>query len=457
MRLQMPSSPKFHKHAVVKIDCVTFRAPPPSLSVVYPILTRARNRNIIFKSSLNPAHTVTWKSKKRRLFMELKSVNHAILAGIGCAALLAYILACTSFSPDDSQVLYPVFDQPSGTISIAVYDRATGRSEPVLPALPPAQAGTNRTSVRARAQGLPDGKHVLIATVDTKADDKLSLAVVPHGVKEPVRRFDDIAMKASMVAIMYRLSVAGSKLVVGDDNSLTCIDFTTGQTTRHENTNKLTLAFGGDGKTISAIKEVAEKGGTAFGVLDPQTMAFSPLLALTNNICSDLKGSFPTFNLKERQAVFIAENEGKAQLKVVNVKGETFSRTIEPISTNTTLAGLGLWLDVGPRNDRLFTCYILKTAATNEAEYGIVEIPFNREPLRWTALFRAVPKDGDLQYAQASLSNDGHAVAMATTYMYMENDSLKPEDCALFLVEVGQAMPKITKVPIVPPRERKEY
>ena len=48
-------------------------------------------------------------------------------------------------------------------------------------------------------------------------------------------------------------------------------------------------------------------------------------------------------------------------------------------------------------------------------------------------------------------------VAMATTYMYMENDSLKPEDCALFLVEVGQAMPKITKVPIVPPRERKEY
>ena len=55
---------------------------------------------------------------------------HIVLAGIGVASLLVYVLACsTAFSPDDRQVLYPSFDPQSGALSIALYDRNTGRSE----------------------------------------------------------------------------------------------------------------------------------------------------------------------------------------------------------------------------------------------------------------------------------------------------------------------------------------
>ncbi|MEI7901149.1 MAG: hypothetical protein WCK89_12930 [bacterium] len=391
--------------------------------------------------------------------MELNSTSRALLAGIGCAALLAHILACTSFSPDDNQVLYPVFHQPSSTVRIAVYDRTTGRSELVLPALPSDQTDTNRAPVLTRAQWLPDGKHILIASVaEIRGDSKLSLDLVPRGIKEPARHHTDIAMSDSTGGILYRLCVAGSKLVMGDEKKLTRVDFLTGQTTTHENTNKVILALGGDGNTITAIIEEGEKGGSVFGVLDPQTMAFSPMLTLTNNICKALKGTFPTFNPKERQAAVITDNEGKVQLQIVNAKGVTFSRSIECASTNTMIVGLGPWLDVGPRNDRAFTAYICQVADEKDAEYGVVEIPFNHEPLRWIALFRAgTPRDGDLLHAQASLSHDGKTVALATSYLYLENKSLTPEDCALFIVETGQPVPRITKVPIAPPQERRGF
>ena len=116
---------------------------------------------------------------------------------------------------------------------------------------------------------------------------------------------------------------------------------------------------------------------------------------------------------------------------------------------------VGPWLDLGPRGDRVFTAYASKAEDAEDAEYGVVEIPLSREPLRWIPLFRAKSDKEDLIFAQASLSHDGQTWAMATSYLYLQNESVKPEDCALFLVEVGQAKPKITKVPITPPLHRK--
>jgi hypothetical protein len=97
------------------------------------------------------------------------------------------------------------------------------------------------------------------------------------------------------------------------------------------------------------------------------------------------------------------------------------------------------------------------TANTDDAEYGVVEIPLNEQPLRWIPLFRAKAGDKEeLLFAQASLSHDGRTWAIATSYLYLQNESLKPEDCALFLVDVGLDKPRITKVPIQPPAQRRE-
>ena len=55
--------------------------------------------------------------------------RNAALALVGLLALTIYILACTSFSPDDTKVLYPSFDQATGAIGMAVYDREARTSE----------------------------------------------------------------------------------------------------------------------------------------------------------------------------------------------------------------------------------------------------------------------------------------------------------------------------------------
>ena len=55
--------------------------------------------------------------------MKNPKTRNTALALVGLLALSIYILACTSFSPDDTKVLYPAFDAPSGAIGMAVYDR----------------------------------------------------------------------------------------------------------------------------------------------------------------------------------------------------------------------------------------------------------------------------------------------------------------------------------------------
>ena len=116
-----------------------------------------------------------------------QATRNCILAGIGLASLLVYVLACTSFSPDDRQVLYPAFDAQHGGVSAMVYDLKTRKSEPVYVSVGlsmPVQ--TNRDGGLLRAQWFPDGKHILVACLGEHSGG-LVLTVLPRGGGEPVR------------------------------------------------------------------------------------------------------------------------------------------------------------------------------------------------------------------------------------------------------------------------------
>lgn len=381
--------------------------------------------------------------------MKKPSTLHVALAAVGLASLLVYVLACsTSFSPDDSQVLYPAFDQPSGAVSIAVYDRKTGRSENIFTAYAPDE-GTNREALLTRAQWLPDGKHVLIAHIVPGSTKTLSFFVVPRGVNESIRHLCNLDVKEPAVTLEFPFCVVGTKILLRDEHRLGSIDFMTGQISSAENTNKVWPLPGGDAKTIGAAAELEEDAGMAFGTIDPQTLAFKPVLALTNEFKN---GAFPAFDPRTGEVVFVTGEKTNLQIQVVKSSQVKFSRAVERAGAELML---GPWLDLGPRNDRVFTTYISHVADAANAEYGVVEIPLNRDPLRWTPLFHAKPGDSeDLLFAQASLSHDGQTWAIATSYLYLQSESFKAEDCALYLVEVGQAKPKITKVPITPPLNR---
>ena len=377
---------------------------------------------------------------------------HVVLAGIGCASLLVYILACsTSFSPDDSQVLYPAFDAQSGAVSVAVYDRKTGRSENIFTAIAPSEEITNQIRLLTRAQWLPDGKHVLIAHVPPDKDKGLSFFIVPRGVQEPVRHLAGLNIEEPAGVLEFPFCVVGSRILVRDEDTLGSIDYRTGQIHSISNANNVALLPGGDDRVIGAAAKLDDDERMAFGTVDPQTLAFTPIMTCTNKFEEAI---FPAFDVRGRRAIVVSGEDTNLTLQIVKSEGVEFSR---PIERGGAKLMMGPWLDLGPRGDRVYTAYISRVGDAEDAEYGVVEIPLNRGALRWIPLFHAKPDGkGELIYAQASLSHDGQTWAMATSYLYLQNTSLKAEDCALFLVEVGQARPKITKVPIAPPLHRAE-
>lgn len=376
--------------------------------------------------------------------------TRALLAGVGGAALLAYTLACnTAFSPDDSQVLYPAFDPSSGAPAVAVYDRKTGRSETIFAEK---QAEDKRDDGLMRAQWLPDGKHVLVACM--RGDDELALHVLPRGIAEPVRNLETIKMKNVGQSILYPFCMLGTNLYLFGKEKLACVDLLTGRIATADNTNRLALLPGADGATIVGITEMMKidktDGSNTFtlGVLDPRSLVFRPTLVLSNALA---EGTLPNYNPRTRQVIYVTGEETNRELRVVTDGRETFRRSL---ARGDAKQWFGLWLDIGPRTDRVVTAYVAQRSGTNGAEHGVVEIPLQKnETLRWVPLFTDLNEGKKSEpVAQGALSHDGRTWALATTLL---NDAqIKPADRALFLVDLSKPQPEITKVPIAKPPDR---
>lgn len=373
--------------------------------------------------------------------MKTNCTLHVILAGIGGVSLLVYILACsTSFSPDDRQVLYPSFDPQSGALSIALYDRDTGRSEQIFSGIG-SHDGTNIHSACLRAEWLPDGKHILVAEAGEK--EKLSLFVLPRGGKEPIRHIGSLEWKEPLTALELPFAVVGTKVFLNDEHNLTRVDWVTGEVLVIS--NKIAALPGGDGKTIIGWRELPNNGGE-FGVIDPETLAFQPQLTLTNQTG---EGTFPAFDPGTREIMFVSGQGTNLELQILRDGVKKFTR---PIARPGCEVKVGLWLDLGPKKDRVFTAYTSQTEGQTNSECGLLEIPLNEKPLRFTPLFQVQADDMMSLLAQPSLSHDGRTWAISSAWLGAKKKSvLRPEDCALFLVQVDRSHPKITKVPIALP------
>ena len=211
--------------------------------------------------------------------------------------------------------------------------------------------------------------------------------------------------------------------------------------------NKIAALAGDDGKTIVGWRGLPDDAGGEFGVIDPETLAFQPQLTLTNQI---KEGGFPAYHPREREMMFLAGSETNQEFQVLRDGTKTFSRFITRPGCEVKVAGL--WLDLGPKRDRVFTTYLSKTEGATNQECGLLEIPLNEKPLRFTPLFQVDSDDMVALLAQPSLSHDGHTWAISSAWLAGKKKSaLRPEDCALFLVSVDRSRPKVTKVPIALP------
>ncbi len=371
--------------------------------------------------------------------MKTNRTLHFLLAGTGGMSLLVYILACsTAFSPDDRQVLYPSFDPQNGALSIAVYDRSTRRSEQIFSSIG-AHTDTNMHSASLRAAWLPDGKHILVA--EAEAHDELSLFVVPRGGKEPIRHIPSQKWDDSTAALEFRFALSGTWVFLNDEHNLTRVDWVTGEVL--VNTNHLAALPGGDGKTIIGWRELPNNGGE-LGVIDPETLAFQPQLTLTNQ---PGEGTFPAFDPRTHEIMFVSGPETNQELQVWRGGVKKSTRAIARAGCEVKVAGP--WLDLGPNKDRVFTAYSSKADGQTNSECGLLEIPLDEKPLRFTPLFQVQGDDVNSLLAQPSLSHDGRTWAISSAWLGAKDKSaLRPEDCALFLVRVDRSRPQITKVPI---------
>ena len=371
--------------------------------------------------------------------MKTNRTLNILLAGIGGGSLLVYILACsTAFSPDDRQVLYPSFDPQNGALSIAVYDRSTGRSEQIFSSIG-AHTDTNMHSASLRAAWLPDGKHILVA--EAEEHDGLSLFVVPRGGKEPIRHIASQKWDDSATALEFPFALSGTKVFLNDQHNLTRVDWVTGEVL--VNTNHIAALPGGDGKTIIGWRELPNNGAE-FGLIDPATLAFQPQLTLTNQ---PGEGTFPAFDPGKREIFFVTGQGTNLELQILRDGVKKFTRAITLPGCEVKVAGP--WLDLGPKKDRVFTAYSSKAEGQTNSECGLLEIPLDEKPLRFTPLFQVQADDMNSLLAQPSLSHDGRTWAISSAWLAAKDKSaLRPEDCALFLVQVDRSRPKITKVPI---------
>jgi hypothetical protein len=383
-----------------------------------------------------------------------KQKRNAVLAFFGLLVLSIYILACTSFSPDDTKVLYPSFDAASGAIGMAVYDRRSRGSEMLF--VPVAYQGTETNILVAptilRAQWLANGRDIVISYVAPGDGNKdaMTVAVVPWAARKPVRTFRVPDLKDVAETFVVPLCIAGDRVFLrAESKGLVRLDLGTGALGFHEfDDAKRELSFypAPDGAAVFYFEpEGSSNERSVFGRLNPGNFSRTPLMVISNRPNAQITIAYDTTG---KILALLGSDKDEAELQVWRDGQPPFSRTVDThghkrIFGNSVLAATG----------KAVRATFQQANGTNSMSYGLMEIPFSDGPTREVVLIKQVPVDDEIfaYYFQAAVSHDGKTAAVASTYLACTDKGFNPADCALFLVDMSAPNWKVTKVPIPVP------
>jgi len=369
----------------------------------------------------------------------------AALTVIGFAAVLLYILACASFSPDGSKVLFPSNDPKTGGTVLAVYDRGAHTTRALL-AFPPAPG--NDGAYMIRPAWTPDGSHVVALWGDN--DDEFRITVLPISGKGPMRMLVVKDVKGDMAsAILVPPPIVGSQLFIGEDGQIRRVDLQSGAELVKKIEGELLLV--GQHDRIYCGRELSEKGKETrveVGLVDADTLALTPLFETTE------AGGDPPFFAVSRDGARVALAGEKDSVPQILVFERNQLRNTIPIGSKADDMKLGFF-QWSRDASTLFGVFRTKVAET-EYQLGVLEIPAAGGAARQIPLFRVTGKeDSDVMTLQVDVSHDGKTLAAASTYLQMSSGSkvqrrLKPQDVALYFIDLSRPDRKITKVPIPP-------
>ena len=380
--------------------------------------------------------------------------RNATLALVGLLALSVYILACTSFSPDDTKVLYPAFDVASGATGIAGYDREARTSELLFVPVGYDSAETNAevTPAVLRAGWLANGRDIVIAYASPKDDEKagMTVAVMPWGARKPVRTFHVPALKDAGEALISPLCIAGDQLFLhASGKSIARLDLRSGAlATKEFEDAKGDLSFypAPDGASVFYFEADSPSGGqTTIGRLNPKGFSRTPLMVVSNSLKEATAAAYDTDG---KVLALLAAGDDKPSLQVWRDGKVVFSREVDTHGKKTVFGNAIL-----APSGKAIRASFQQASGTNAVSYGLMEIPFSEAPTREVMLIKDAPPqdEASVSYFQAGVSHDGKTAALASTYLALMEKPISAPDCALFFVDLSDPNWKVTKVPIPMP------
>jgi hypothetical protein len=377
------------------------------------------------------------------------TARNTALSLVGLGALTIYILACTSFSPDDKKVLFPTFD-PSGRLGMAVYDRETGRSELLYVPMVISGNTNQEEGLILRGAWLPDGKNVLIVAAGEARKEELGLTMIPVSGQGAVRTFTIADLEKATMSLAVQPCLSGYDYILRPDaRHLARLNLRTGALQAAElpeEQGELTLYPAPDGRDAFYV-ESGKNDAAIFGRVDPARLTLTPLVTITNRV---MDGSFFAYDASGSRVAFVEEKNNAYECVLLDNGKTRFSRKIGATSRKLAFGGGVL----SPKADRVWATFA-RTGESDHTELGLIEIPLSEVALKEKVIVPQIKDDREsVMYCQIAVAHDGKTAAIATTYLACADEDFRQEDCALFLVNLADPSWKLTKVPIAMPAKR---
>jgi hypothetical protein len=367
-----------------------------------------------------------------------------VLTGIGFAAWLLFILACASFSPDDSKIVFPSNEAKTGAPTVAVYDRAARTTRTVFVFHSP-ELGSSSGPASMRSVWTPDGKHIVTIW---PADEGVMLMVLPFRTGGTTRFMLVKTNNADMPSVFAAPPpIIGSGLLLGSDDGIVRVDLETGAQQTVAATGSPILSAGPNRAFYLRKAKVPGTDGdlAEVGTVDPKTLALTPLLT-SKDAASD--GLFAV----SRDGSRVALTDSRTPQVLIFVNGQ-LRRTVPIANDAGMMLGTMQW---SPNAATLYAVFRQK-APESAYQFGVMEIPAEAGAPREVPLLvvHGSMDDAEALTFQLDVSHDGKTLAAASTYLQTPLGKqgpprLRPEDLALYLVDVSKPDRKVTKVPIPP-------
>lgn len=388
--------------------------------------------------------------------MKTHAARNSLLALLALSSLAIYILACTSFSPDDSKVLFTTYDPKAGDFGVGVWDRATGKSSLLFLPQRAGAGGPNDKLAMIRPQWLPDGRHVLVAWARGDDDDALTLAVLPYGQPGTTRFIELEDMEDAASALTMPLAVAQGQVFLAPaqsgSNRVFRVDLLTGEVVTHAMPKRIVPYASPAADRICYLAEEDEaEGKWEFGLLSPGTWELKPLRQIHLKL-KDEPGGLCAISPDGKWVVALADNDsGKVEAIVLEDGKERRRARLAKADERLAVSLAAL----SPVNRACYFTYLAVPDAGTNATFGVLEVPLSGGPPRRTPLIPRLDSSERerVHYAPASVSHDGKLLAVSTTMLAAGDQAMAAADCGLFIVDLTDTRRGFKRVPSPrPPR-----